>query len=76
MANNAANAANEDWETPTKAKVQGAIEYNKAKGITGENEDVFRNFKVFYARGYSAFVCSKTTQEGTTITQMWRREKA
>jgi hypothetical protein len=35
------NAAHSDYETPVKAKVKGAIEYNRAKGIKGENEAVF-----------------------------------
>ena len=53
MANNAANASNPDWETPIKAKVQGAVEYNRAKGITGENEAIFRHFGVSHARGWA-----------------------
>ena len=53
MANNAANASNPDWETPIKAKVQGAVEYNRAKGITGENEAIFRYFGVSHARGWA-----------------------
>jgi hypothetical protein len=46
------NAAHSDYETPVKAKVKGAIEYNRAKGIKGENEAVFRHFKVSYTEGY------------------------
>src|ERR1700722_16128777 len=42
-----------NFETPTKAKVQGAVEYLHAKGRFGENEEVFKHFKVGHTRGYA-----------------------
>jgi hypothetical protein len=42
-----------NFETPTKAKVQGAVEYLHAKGRFGENKEVFKHFKVGHTRGYT-----------------------
>lgn len=39
-------------DTPTKAKVQGAVEFCEKQGIPFFKEDVFRTFGVSHARGY------------------------
>lgn len=45
------------WEkyqkpTPVKARIQGAIDFLKSKGITGKNEAVFRANSFLHAIGY------------------------
>jgi hypothetical protein len=47
-----AREGREPYSTPTKAKIQGVIEYNKAHGIQTFNEDVFRYFGVTHTQGY------------------------
>ncbi|KAF2691386.1 hypothetical protein K458DRAFT_381244 [Lentithecium fluviatile CBS 122367] len=39
------------YETPTKARVRGAIEYMEARGIPHHKEDVFRLNGVSHRRG-------------------------
>ena len=42
-----------NFETPTKAKVQGAIKYLYIKGRFSKNKEVFKHFKVGHTRGYT-----------------------
>lgn len=39
-------------DTPTKAKIQGAVEFCEKQGIPFFKEDVFRTFGVSHAKGY------------------------
>lgn len=39
-------------DTPTKAKIQGAVEFCEAMGFDYYKEDVFRHFKTERTRGY------------------------
>ena len=41
------------YETPTKSKVRGAIDYLEAKGIPHFKEDVFRHFGVSHRQGWA-----------------------
>ena len=40
------------FETPRKAKVQGAVEFYEKQGIKYFKINVFRTFNVSYTRGY------------------------
>ena len=40
-------------KTPTKAKIQGAVEFCEKQGISYHKEDVFRTFDVERTRGYA-----------------------
>ena len=40
-------------ETPTKAKIQGAVEFCEKQGIYYHKEDGFRTFGVERTRGYA-----------------------
>ena len=40
------------FETPRKAKVQGAVEFFEKQGMEYFKNDVFRTFNVSHTRGY------------------------
>jgi hypothetical protein len=42
------------FPTPTKAKIQGAVEFCDRMGIPHYKEDVFRTFNVSHATGWRA----------------------
>ena len=45
-------SSNEYHDTPTKAKVQGAIEFCERMGVPYYKNDVFRTFNVSKTRAY------------------------
>ena len=46
------NKLYDQFETPRKAKIQGAIEFYEKQGIEYFKNDVFRTFNISYIRGY------------------------
>lgn len=57
-----ASSSDQDHDTPTKAKVQGAVEFCKRMGIPYYKNDVFRTFNVSKAQGYQ-FLNSETSAQ-------------
>lgn len=61
--------------TPTKARIQGTIEYLKSQGITGHNEDVFRFNGVSHATGYRILAGNSRTSPSDSPKQETRGRK-
>ena len=49
------NKLYDQFETPRKAKIQGAIEFYEKQGIEYFKNDIFRIFNISYTRGYQYF---------------------
>jgi hypothetical protein len=59
----------EHYETPTKAKIRGAVEFLEAKGIPHYKSDVFRHFNVTHRRGW-AMLSKDATNRRRTNTEL------